>query len=136
MTSTWPNIRFDYTGAAVLVTGGTSGIGAGIAAAYRAAGADVHITGTRAVAAEYEEDLSGYRYLQLDIEDSADIDAVAATLPRLDVLVNNAGLALPALGLDEYQPEIFERAIRMHLRSEERRVGKECRSGGEADKEK
>ena len=31
------------------------------------------------------------------------------------MLVNNAGLALPSLGLDEYQPEIFERAIRMHL---------------------
>jgi NAD(P)-dependent dehydrogenase (short-subunit alcohol dehydrogenase family) len=114
MTATWPNVHFDYKGATVLVTGGTSGIGAGIAAAYRDAGADVHITGTRASADEYQTDLSGYRYLQLDIEDAASIDAVAA-LPRLDVLVNNAGLALPALGLDEYRPEIFERAIRMHL---------------------
>jgi NAD(P)-dependent dehydrogenase (short-subunit alcohol dehydrogenase family) len=115
MSSTWPNVRFDYTGAAVLVTGGTSGIGAGIAAAYRAAGAEVSITGTRASVAEYDDDLSAYRYLRLDIEDAESIDAVAAALPRLDVLINNAGLALPSLGLDEYQPEIFERAIRMHL---------------------
>src|SRR5687767_8688317 len=115
MTSTWPNVRFDYTAATVLVTGGTSGIGAGIAAAYRSAGAEVHVTGTRASVGEYDTDLSGYRYVQLDVEDAASIDSVAASLPRLDVLVNNAGLALPALGLDEYQPEIFERAIRMHL---------------------
>jgi len=117
MSSTWANVRFDYTGAAVLVTGGTSGIGAGIAAAYRSAGADVHITGTRAATTEYENDLSDYRYLRLDVEDDASIDAVAGALPRLDVLVNNAGIALPALGLDEYRPEIFERAIRMHLTS-------------------
>jgi NAD(P)-dependent dehydrogenase (short-subunit alcohol dehydrogenase family) len=115
MTLTWPNVRFDFKGATVLVTGGTSGIGAGIAAAYRDAGAEVLITGTRASAADYEDDLSAYRYLHLDIEDAASIDAVAAALSRLDVLVNNAGLALPSLGLDEYQPEIFERAISMHL---------------------
>lgn len=115
MTSTWSNVRFDYSGAAVLVTGGTSGIGAGIAAAYRDAGADVTVTGTRASPADYDHDLSKYRYLRLDIEDAANIDTVASALPRLDVLINNAGLALPALGLDEYEPEIFERAIRMHL---------------------
>ena len=115
MTSTWPNVRFDYTGATVLITGGTSGIGAGIAAAYRSAGAEVHITGTRASVGEYDTDLSGYRYVQLDVEDAASIDTVAASLSRLDVLVNNAGLALPSIGLDEYRPEIFERAISMHL---------------------
>ena len=115
MTATWPNVHFDYKGASVLITGGTSGIGAGIAAAYRDAGAEVHITGTRASVTDYESDLSAYRYLRLDVEDTTSIDTVAAALPRLDILVNNAGLALPALGLDEYRPEIFERAIAMHL---------------------
>jgi len=115
MISSWPNVRFDYTGATVLITGGTSGIGAGIAAAYRSAGAEVHVTGTRASVGEYDTDLSGYRYMQLDVEDAVSIDSVAASLPRLDVLVNNAGLALPSIGLDEYRPEIFERAISMHL---------------------
>lgn len=107
--------RFDYTGARVLVTGGTSGIGAAIAAAYHAAGAEVTITGTRAAAGDYDTDLSAYRYLQLDIEDAAQIRAFAAAQDRLDVLVNNAGLALPSMGLDEYEPEVFARAVNMHL---------------------
>lgn len=115
MTANWPDIRFDYSGAAVLVTGGTSGIGAGIAAAYKAAGADVTITGTRPSAADYDADLSGYTYIQLDIEDNASIDAAADSLSRLDILINNAGFALPSLGLDEYDPEIFARAVNMHL---------------------
>lgn len=108
---------YNYSGAHVLVTGGTSGIGAATAAAYRAAGAEVTITGTRGSAAEYDADLSGYRYLQLDVEDHDNIDRVAASLSRLDILVNNAGMALPSLGLDEWEPDIFDRAVNMLLNS-------------------
>jgi NAD(P)-dependent dehydrogenase (short-subunit alcohol dehydrogenase family) len=108
-------ITHDYRGAHVLVTGGTSGIGAATAAAYREAGADVTITGTRPSPADYDADLSGYRYLSMDIEDGASIDAVAAALPRLDILINNAGMALPSIGLDEYEPDIFARAVNMLL---------------------
>ncbi len=107
----------DFSGAHVLVTGGTSGIGAATATLFRDAGAQVTITGTRGSAAEYDADLGGYRYLQLDVEDNAQIDAVAAALPRLDVLVNNAGIALPSLGLDEWEPEVFDRAVTMLLTS-------------------
>lgn len=107
--------RFDFSGASVLVTGGTSGIGAAIAAAYRSAGAEVTITGTRPLAEDYESDLSAYRYQSLDIESPEQIAALCAGLERLDVLVNNAGLALPSLGLDEYDPEVFSRAVSMHL---------------------
>ena len=109
------SIHHDYAGAHVLVTGGTSGIGAATAAAYRDAGADVTITGTRGSAADYDTDLSDYRYLRMDAEDGASIDATAAALPRLDILVNNAGMALPSIGLDEYEPDIFARAVNMLL---------------------
>jgi NAD(P)-dependent dehydrogenase (short-subunit alcohol dehydrogenase family) len=115
MPANWPNIRFDYAGATVLVTGGTSGIGAGIAAAYRDAGAEVTITGMRQSPADYDEDLAGYGYHRLDLEDYETIDALAASLPKLDILVNNAGLVFHNLSLDEYEPEIFDRALKIHL---------------------
>ena len=111
----WNDVTFDFAGASVLVTGGTGGIGGAIAEAFRDAGAEVTITGTRGSAADYDSDLSGYRYVRLDIEDREAIDAVPAGLGRLDVLVNSAGLAMFALGLDEYDPDVFERAVTMHL---------------------
>lgn len=113
----WQGVRYDYAGTRVLVTGGTSGLGAAIAAAYRDAGAAVTITGTRPGAADYDEDLAGYRYLQLDVEKAEQVEAVAAAQGELDILVNNGGLALAATGLDEYDPSVFERSLTMHLSS-------------------
>lgn len=111
---TWPHIQFDYRDCTVLVTGGSNGIGAGVAHAYLAAGADVHITGTRASAADYDRDLSAFHYHPLDVRDRAAIDTVARALPRLDILVNNAGASLPG-GRDEYEPEVFEEALQINL---------------------
>lgn len=108
---------FDFGGRHILVTGGTSGIGAEIAKDFAKAGATVTITGTKAEARDYNADLSAYRYLQLDLEDDASIDAVASAIPACDILVNNAGLAFYTLGLDEHDPDIFARAVRIHLTS-------------------
>ena len=113
--STWTNVNYNYRGAQVLVTGGTSGIGAGIAAAYRDAGAEVTITGTRKAASEYAEDLKGFRYLQLSLTDDAQIASVATALPKLDILVNNAGANF--MMQNEYEPEIFEKGVRVNLTS-------------------
>ena len=46
--------ELDFTGKTVLVVGGSSGIGNGIAQGFRAKGAEVHIWGTRASAADYD----------------------------------------------------------------------------------
>lgn len=110
-------VRYDYTGAHVLVTGGTSGIGAATARAYADAGARVMITGTRASAKDYDADLSIYRYMQVDVTDNAQVDALAAAQDKLDVIVHSGGVGLAALGMNEYEPENFELAVRMHLTS-------------------
>jgi NAD(P)-dependent dehydrogenase (short-subunit alcohol dehydrogenase family) len=115
--SAWSNIRFDYSGRKVLVVGGTTGIGAGIAHAYRDAGAEVAITGQKAAASDYEADYSGFRYYRCDITGTDDMAAIAAQLDGLDILVNSAGVGWVGgeQGVHEYEPEIFEKAVRMHL---------------------
>ncbi|MDT0575877.1 SDR family oxidoreductase [Croceicoccus sp. F390] len=109
------DIHFDFSGKKVLVTGGTSGLGAGIANAFANSGAHVTITGTRAQAADYDADLDRFDYRQLDVEDNASIDALADGIPALDVLVNNAGNSFFAAGLDEHDPDVFARAVQVHL---------------------
>jgi 3-oxoacyl-[acyl-carrier protein] reductase len=105
---------YDYTGAKILVTGGSNGIGAGIARAFLEAGAQVAITGTRASADDYDGDLSGYTYHSLQMTDKAGIDALAAKLGALDVLVNNAGANMPG-GRSEWEPDVFEESVSINL---------------------
>ena len=116
MDAIWSNVRFDYSGRHVLVVGGTSGIGAACARAYRDAGASVTITGQKPRAADYDG-LDGFSYHQLDITGTADMTRVAAALPALDILVNSAGVGWVGggQGEHEYEPDIIDKAIRMHL---------------------
>lgn len=113
-TSEKVRVEFDFAGCRVLVTGGTSGVGTGIAAAFASAGADVTITGTRAAASEYDGDLSAFRYEQLEVTDAARIEALAASLPALDILVNNAGANFPG-GRSEEEPDVYEESVRINL---------------------
>ena len=105
---------FDFSGARVLVTGGSNGIGAAIAKAFADAGAEVLITGTRASASEYDGDLSAYAYHSLQLTDKTAIEDLAASLDRLDVLVNNAGCNFPG-GKHEAVPDVFEEAVAINL---------------------
>ena len=104
---------FDFSGTRVLVTGGSNGIGQGIAHGFAEAGADVLITGTRASAGDYDHDRSAFSYRGADMRDPESLDALVDSLDGLDVLVNNAGANLVAR--DEWKPEVFEEAVRINL---------------------
>jgi 3-oxoacyl-[acyl-carrier protein] reductase len=105
---------FDFSGARVLVTGGTSGIGHAIATAFADAGAAVTVTGTRPSAADYDVDLSRVAFRSLLMTDTDAIARLASEIRALDVLVNNAGATLPG-GRDEWRPEVFAEAIELNL---------------------
>jgi len=109
-------VRFDFSGTRVLVTGGSGGIGLGIATAFAQAGANVAITGRRKRASEYDADLSAFEYFSLEMRDGAGIERVAGSLGSLDVLVNNAGENYP-FDPSEWDPEVFERSVGVNLAS-------------------
>lgn len=104
-------ISFDFTGAHVLVVGASrAGIGAAIARAFQAAGAEVAITGAEPEPAE--EDRGRFAYTQLDVTDGAAVRALSAAMPRLDVLVN--GAAITARG-EEMAPDFFQHVVNVNL---------------------
>lgn len=81
------------SGKIALVTGGASGLGAAIARAFVAEGAEVVIADIDEAAGQaLADELGSARFVPLDVTQEAQWQAAVAGLERLDVLVNNAGI--------------------------------------------
>lgn len=81
-----------FQGQRALITGGTKGIGAGIAETLAEQGAAVIIVGRDATVGQATADRLGATYLPLDLSDLPAVERALSALPRIDILVNNAGL--------------------------------------------
>lgn len=111
--SVWPIDCFRDSG--VLVTGGTSGIGAAIAAAFLQAGARVTLTGVCAhevAVASTDPALSAARAEVLDVADRVAVDRLVAGLDALDHVVNCAGIIRRGAELD---PDAFDQVVDVNL---------------------
>ncbi|MEU4422539.1 SDR family oxidoreductase [Actinoplanes sp. NPDC024001] len=103
----------DFTGKAVVVTGGTRGIGAAIAEAFRAAGAQVLVCGRTPPRTEPTDDF--FRADVRDPEQAAALVAEAvARFGRLDVVVNNAG-GSPQVPAASATPRLHAKVIELNL---------------------
>jgi NAD(P)-dependent dehydrogenase (short-subunit alcohol dehydrogenase family) len=107
-------IDIDFSGKVALVTGGTRGVGRGIARRFAEAGATVAVGARKPV-----DDLpAGWTFVAGDLRDgdgaAAVIDEVVAQCGRIDVLVNNAGGSPPA-DTATAPPRFTERIVALNL---------------------
>jgi NAD(P)-dependent dehydrogenase (short-subunit alcohol dehydrogenase family) len=118
-------VSFDVKGKRVLITGASSGIGAGLARAFSAAGATVGICARRAdrlaeVLADCQATSPGSRSWVVDLSDLDGLDAFAAQvedeLGGVDILVNNAGIPKRRHGL-ALTPDVLEAVMAINYQS-------------------
>ncbi|GAA0754691.1 3-oxoacyl-[acyl-carrier protein] reductase [Erythromicrobium ramosum] len=109
----------DFTGKRVLVIGGSSGIGNGIAHGFRGRGASVTVTGTRPDFGDYLEaedaDFTGLDYRQLDLTDRDAADRLAAELGPVHVLVLSQGTV--RYGRQEFTRAGWDAVVDINLNS-------------------
>jgi 3-oxoacyl-[acyl-carrier protein] reductase len=107
-------VSFDFADTTALVTGGTTGIGHATATLLRDCGAEVTITGTKPTAGDYDVDLTGMAYRQLNVTEPAMADELVSSFSTLDILINNAGANFPG-GLDESTVDGFTASVNLNL---------------------
>jgi 3-oxoacyl-[acyl-carrier protein] reductase len=108
----------DFSNRSVLVVGGSSGIGNGIAQTFRSRGATVHIWGTRATATDYSAEpdtsLNGLHYACVDVTDAEAIGR-SGSFHKLDVLVLSQGTV--AFSRAEFEQREWSRVNSVNLDS-------------------
>lgn len=111
--------EMDFHDKNVLVIGGSSGIGNGIARRFHAYGARVFVSGTRAAASAYADedgsDLSGLTYFQWDVSSDENVAALQPPFTSLDVLVAAQGIV--EYKRAEFQMPTFRKVLDVNLMS-------------------
>ncbi len=109
----------DFSGQHVLVVGGSSGIGNGIAQGFRMRGAKVHVWGTRSAATDYDpadgSDLTNLGYSCVDVSDLDAAEEAPMPFASLDVLVLCQGTVVYKRG--EFERPGWDRVMAVNLDS-------------------
>ena len=100
----------------VLISGAASGIGRAIAEAFLAAGDKVHVCDSSSDAiADFRKANPGAKATQADVSNAADVANLFAEIDKLDVLINNAGIAGPSAGVEAVETDAWDKCIAVNL---------------------
>jgi NADP-dependent 3-hydroxy acid dehydrogenase YdfG len=108
-------LPFPGDGRVAVVTGASSGIGAATAERLAADGFSVVLAARRIDRLTALAERIGGRAVQLDVTDPASVEALAAGLDRVDVLVNNAGGAFDAAPVAEADLDSWTRTYDVNV---------------------
>lgn len=98
-----------------VITGASSGIGAATAAALAKAGFSLMLGARRLERLEEIARPLGARALQLDVTDTASVEAFCQAIPEVDLLVNNAGAALGIDRIGETREELWQQMYELNV---------------------
>jgi NAD(P)-dependent dehydrogenase (short-subunit alcohol dehydrogenase family) len=108
-------VSLTMDGRVALVTGGASGIGEAVCRVFASAGAAVCIADLNLEAAQrLADELPQARAFECDVTCAVSIEEMFSAIPRLDALVNNAGIGLVG-SIEETSPEDFLRLYRVNV---------------------
>lgn len=112
-------------GLRVLISAGASGIGAAIAEAFMEAGARIHVCDvSKPALAQFQERFPESQVTHSDVADPEQIanvfDVQRKVFGGLDVLINNAGIAGPTMGIDEVTDKDWCQSVDINLTAQYR----------------
>lgn len=107
------SVTYDFAGKTAIVTGGSRGIGRGVATLLARSGADVWVWDADPAPAD------GIRSQTVDVTKAQDISGalseIVARTGRVDILVNNAGYLGPYLGFEAFDPAEWQRIVGVNV---------------------
>jgi gluconate 5-dehydrogenase len=125
LTHMLPGIKqFDLTGKSAIITGGSKGLGAAMAAGLASAGADVLLTSRHedeavATAEQIQNDF-GHKAVGIKADVAAEeevqgmVDRALSEFGKIDILINNAGINIRG-PIDELTHDEFQQVMRINV---------------------
>ena len=107
-----------FAGQTVLVTGGASGFGLGIARKFSARGAQLVIADiNRELGEKVIQDMDESRFIHCDVSNSESVDALFSQLEKIDVLINNAGITHTPAPAEDISEDDFDQVFAVNAKS-------------------
>ena len=107
-----------FTGQTVVVTGGASGFGLGIAEKFASEGASVVIADINSAdGSKVAAGIKNAQFIHCDVSTSESVSNLFSQLNQVDVLINNAGLTHHPAPIEDISEEDFDRVFAVNAKS-------------------